>query len=216
MKCRTPAQTQPSIAERALNVSYRPLPVANQAAAILADWQRTAPNTMLQVRADAILKVPLVSRPVLISVLLEKDLLPRRSRAFFPAPCSCNKLIGPTARRGEKNPKWTRTMNMDSSLEPLTKRTMKRWRARRCVNALGVILLSVFTYAYYREAQEEVELAKHRAERPKLQQRFVDLKRGLAAVTDEEWTNIPEVGNLARKKRKGISKGLGPSPIVLS
>jgi hypothetical protein len=30
----------------------------------------------------------------------------------------------------------------------------------------------------------------------------VDLKRGLSAVTDEEWENIPEVGNLTRKKRK--------------
>ena len=56
--------------------------------------------------------------------------------------------------------------------------------------------------ASHREAREEAELAKHRAERPKLQQQFVDLKRGLAAVTDEEWTNIPEVGNLTRKKRK--------------
>ena len=55
---------------------------------------------------------------------------------------------------------------------------------------------------FYREAREEAELSKHRAERPKLQQQFVDLKRGLAAVTDEEWTNIPEVGNLTRKKRK--------------
>jgi len=60
----------------------------------------------------------------------------------------------------------------------------------------------VFTDTFYREAREEAELAKHRAERPKLQQQFVDLKRGLAAVTDEEWTNIPEVGNLTRKKRK--------------
>lgn len=60
----------------------------------------------------------------------------------------------------------------------------------------------VFIDAFYREAREEAELAKHRAERPKLQQQFVDLKRGLAAVTDEEWTNIPEVGNLTRKKRK--------------
>lgn len=45
-------------------------------------------------------------------------------------------------------------------------------------------------------------MAKHRADRPKLQQQFVDLKRGLSAVTDEEWENIPEVGNLTRKKRK--------------
>ncbi|KAK7690203.1 hypothetical protein QCA50_006854 [Cerrena zonata] len=53
-----------------------------------------------------------------------------------------------------------------------------------------------------REAHEEEELAKHRAERPKIQQQFADLKRGLSAVTDEEWENIPEVGNLTRRKRK--------------
>ncbi|KIY47069.1 hypothetical protein FISHEDRAFT_46114 [Fistulina hepatica ATCC 64428] len=53
-----------------------------------------------------------------------------------------------------------------------------------------------------REVQEQLELAKHRAERPKIQQQFADLKRGLSAVTDEEWENIPEVGNLTRKKRR--------------
>ncbi|ETW81496.1 hypothetical protein HETIRDRAFT_383832 [Heterobasidion irregulare TC 32-1] len=53
-----------------------------------------------------------------------------------------------------------------------------------------------------REAREEAELAKHRAERPKLQQQFADLKRGLSVVTDAEWENIPEVGNLTRKKRR--------------
>lgn len=47
-----------------------------------------------------------------------------------------------------------------------------------------------------------MELEKHRAERPKIQQQFADLKRGLSAVTDEEWENIPEVGNLTRKKRR--------------
>lgn len=55
---------------------------------------------------------------------------------------------------------------------------------------------------YFREAREDAELVKHRAERPKIQQQFADLKRGLSAVTDEEWENIPEVGNLTRKKRK--------------
>ncbi|TFY64399.1 hypothetical protein EVG20_g5958 [Dentipellis fragilis] len=53
-----------------------------------------------------------------------------------------------------------------------------------------------------REAREEAEMAKHRAERPKLQQQFADLKRGLSVVTDEEWESIPEVGNLTRKKRR--------------
>jgi pre-mRNA-processing factor 6 len=37
-----------------------------------------------------------------------------------------------------------------------------------------------------REAREEAELAKHRAERPKLQQQIADLKHGLAVVSDSE------------------------------
>ncbi|KZP19904.1 hypothetical protein FIBSPDRAFT_892297 [Athelia psychrophila] len=51
------------------------------------------------------------------------------------------------------------------------------------------------------EAREKVEMDRHRAERPKIQQQFADLKRGLSAVTDEEWESIPVVGNLTRKKR---------------
>ena len=58
------------------------------------------------------------------------------------------------------------------------------------------------SFSPLREAQEQAELAKHRTERPKIQQQFADLKRGLSSVTDEEWENIPEVGNLTRKKRR--------------
>ncbi|CAA7262736.1 unnamed protein product [Cyclocybe aegerita] len=53
-----------------------------------------------------------------------------------------------------------------------------------------------------REAAERAQMQKLRAERPKIQQQFADLKRGLSVVTDEEWENLPEVGNLTRKKRK--------------
>ena len=60
----------------------------------------------------------------------------------------------------------------------------------------------MFYRALHRETRENEELVKHRAERPKIQQQFADLKRGLSAVTDAEWENIPEVGNLTRKKRK--------------
>lgn len=63
---------------------------------------------------------------------------------------------------------------------------------------MNVLICSNFN----REAREAAELTKHRAERPKIQQQFADLKRGLSVVTDEEWENIPEVGNLTRKKRK--------------
>lgn len=57
-------------------------------------------------------------------------------------------------------------------------------------------------HCIFREEREAQELAEYRAERPKLQTQFADLKRGLGAVTDAEWENLPEVGNLTGKKRK--------------
>ncbi|EJF63314.1 hypothetical protein DICSQDRAFT_102468 [Dichomitus squalens LYAD-421 SS1] len=66
-----------------------------------------------------------------------------------------------------------------------------------------------------REARENEELAKLRAERPKIQQQFADLKRGLAQVTDEEWEGIPEVGNLTRKKRKRDERSFVVSDSVI-
>lgn len=67
------------------------------------------------------------------------------------------------------------------------------------LDSLNILYWVLF---HVREAREEADLAKHRAERPKLQQQFADLKRGLSVVTDAEWENIPEVGNLTRKKRR--------------
>lgn len=67
-----------------------------------------------------------------------------------------------------------------------------------------------------REAREESELAKHRAERPKLQQQFADLKRGLAVVTDAEWESIPDVSNLTRRKRRREERSFAvPDSIVV-
>ncbi|KAJ3398945.1 hypothetical protein HDV05_002163, partial [Chytridiales sp. JEL 0842] len=43
-----------------------------------------------------------------------------------------------------------------------------------------------------REAREKEELERYRKERPKIQQQFADLKRGLAEVTEEEWANLPD------------------------
>lgn len=39
-------------------------------------------------------------------------------------------------------------------------------------------------------------------ERPKIQDQFADLKRGLNSVSAEEWENLPEVGNIAGRGRK--------------
>ncbi|KAI9328374.1 PRP1 splicing factor, N-terminal-domain-containing protein [Obelidium mucronatum] len=50
-----------------------------------------------------------------------------------------------------------------------------------------------------REAREKAELERYRKERPKIQQQFADLKRGLAAVSADEWAALPDVGDLVRR-----------------
>ena len=57
----------------------------------------------------------------------------------------------------------------------------------------------------YREERLRRELEKFRQERPKIQQQFSDLKRGLAEVDDEEWKAIPEVGD-ARNRSKRLPR----------
>ncbi|KAJ1330032.1 hypothetical protein BSLG_009820 [Batrachochytrium salamandrivorans] len=65
-----------------------------------------------------------------------------------------------------------------------------------------------------RETREREELERYRRERPKIQHQFLDLKRGLSAMSEEEWAAIPEVGDMVRRKggggdrRKAASSGL--------
>jgi pre-mRNA-processing factor 6 len=68
----------------------------------------------------------------------------------------------------------------------------------------------------FREAREKADLAKFRAERPKIQAQFSDLKRGLSEVTDEEWETLPEVGNLTRKKRKKDERSFAVPDSILA
>jgi len=56
--------------------------------------------------------------------------------------------------------------------------------------------------ATYREAREAQERKEYEANNPKIQQQFADLKRSLASVSDEDWANIPEVGDLTGKNRR--------------
>uniref|UniRef100_A0A1I8H9X7 Pre-mRNA-processing factor 6 n=2 Tax=Macrostomum lignano TaxID=282301 RepID=A0A1I8H9X7_9PLAT len=53
----------------------------------------------------------------------------------------------------------------------------------------------------HRERRFREEMEKFRKERPKIQQQFVDLKRDLALVSEDEWLSLPEVGD-ARNKRQ--------------
>jgi pre-mRNA-processing factor 6 len=54
----------------------------------------------------------------------------------------------------------------------------------------------------YREAREQQEREEYEKNNPKIQQQFADLKRSLATVSDEDWANIPEVGDLTGKNRR--------------
>ena len=81
-----------------------------------------------------------------------------------------------------------------------------RRRARRCARSSSFIPPCLLNcdglFNVTREAREDAELVHLRAERPKIQLQFTDLKRALSVVTDQEWESIPEVGNLTRKKRR--------------
>ncbi|XP_053674883.1 pre-mRNA-processing factor 6 [Anopheles nili] len=54
----------------------------------------------------------------------------------------------------------------------------------------------------YREKRLKEDLERYRQERPKIQQQFSDLKRNLIAVSEEEWANLPEVGDSRNKKQR--------------
>ncbi|SPN97329.1 probable pre-mRNA splicing factor prp1 [Cephalotrichum gorgonifer] len=53
-----------------------------------------------------------------------------------------------------------------------------------------------------REAREAAEREEYERMNPKIQAQFADLKRALGTVTDEEWSNLPEVGDLTGKNRR--------------
>ena len=54
----------------------------------------------------------------------------------------------------------------------------------------------------HREAREKLEREEYERNNPKIQQQFADLKRSLATVSDGDWANIPEVGDLTGKNRR--------------
>lgn len=53
-----------------------------------------------------------------------------------------------------------------------------------------------------REERERQQREEYERNNPKIQQQFADLKRSLASVSDEDWANIPEVGDLTGKNRR--------------
>lgn len=53
-----------------------------------------------------------------------------------------------------------------------------------------------------REAREKSERDKFEEENPQVKSQFADLKRSLSSVSADEWLNIPEVGDLTRKRKR--------------
>jgi pre-mRNA-processing factor 6 len=94
----------------------------------------------------------------------------------------------------------------------------RRRKVRRLVNpqrspSHGVIcssgLAPVFwiddrldSFSTSREARERQEREDYERKNPKIQQQFADLKRSLASVSEDEWANLPEVGDLTGKNRR--------------
>ncbi|EKV04839.1 MRNA splicing factor (Prp1/Zer1), putative [Penicillium digitatum] len=53
-----------------------------------------------------------------------------------------------------------------------------------------------------REAREKAQQQEYERNNPKIQHQFADLKRTLASVSEEDWANLPEVGDLTGKNRR--------------
>ncbi|KIV83423.1 hypothetical protein PV11_05452 [Exophiala sideris] len=53
-----------------------------------------------------------------------------------------------------------------------------------------------------REQREREELEEYNRKNPKISEQFTDLKRNLATLTDEDWANLPDPGDLTGKNRR--------------
>ncbi|PQE04736.1 hypothetical protein CJF30_00004537 [Rutstroemia sp. NJR-2017a BBW] len=85
----------------------------------------------------------------------------------------------------------------------------RRRKIRRLVYPSIIIPKSSITFneqitdhSTYREAREKAEREEFERNNPKIQQQFADLKRALGTVSDEDWANLPEVGDLTGKNRR--------------
>ncbi|EEP76086.1 conserved hypothetical protein [Uncinocarpus reesii 1704] len=67
--------------------------------------------------------------------------------------------------------------------------------------------VGLFAYGQYDQDDDEADqiyqqIDERMEKRRRLRRLFADLKRSLATVTDEDWANIPEVGDLTGKNRR--------------
>ncbi|KAE8400412.1 PRP1 splicing factor, N-terminal-domain-containing protein [Aspergillus pseudonomiae] len=83
----------------------------------------------------------------------------------------------------------------DRIYREVDERMDKRRKARR-------LKTDLIPFANYREIRERQEREDYERKNPKIQQQFADLKRSLASVSEDDWANLPEVGDLTGKNRR--------------
>jgi pre-mRNA-processing factor 6 len=109
----------------------------------------------------------------------------------------------------------------DRIYQEVDEKMEKRRRARRLVHTFqfSTFLLSLEALGLSdkseqntdlnssREAREKREREEYEAKNPKISQQFADAKRALSTITEEEWANLPEVGDLTgRNKRARLNR----------
>lgn len=65
-----------------------------------------------------------------------------------------------------------------------------------------------------REARLKAELEAYRRDNPKITEQFADLKRGLSAVSEAEWSAIPDIGDYSIKKQKRETWAAAPDSLL--
>ena len=90
--------------------------------------------------------------------------------------------------------------------------SMKLWpNAARNISLCGLqnYKCPLLIHGRLKREEEERKLAE---KTPKLQEQFADAKRQLAQVSEEDWLNLPEPGNLTGRKRQKRLDKLTPVP----
>ncbi|KAG7544452.1 PRP1 splicing factor N-terminal [Arabidopsis suecica] len=65
------------------------------------------------------------------------------------------------------------------------------------------------------EAKLKQEIENYRASNPKVSEQFVDLKRKLHTLSEDEWDSIPEIGNYSHRSKKKRFESFVPVPDTL-
>ncbi|KAG7539758.1 PRP1 splicing factor N-terminal [Arabidopsis thaliana x Arabidopsis arenosa] len=69
--------------------------------------------------------------------------------------------------------------------------------------------------AFWEAIDRKMDSENYRASNPKVSEQFVDLKRKLHTLSEEEWDSIPEIGNYSHRSKKKRFESFVPVPDTL-